>query len=390
MTGLICVWVHIKFEEFHIIFTSNYSSTIMWRRLPFNLLPKINQSSTRTFLSESYKCTESWNQRLTSPVLKNINASNFYYELESKFQTYGKLSSIDIDILANKTSDGGHLDALADLMHKHRMTEETTNTLDSTGHSVIRAFLDEFQIHELLDILDDRLSYGVFLDSFAGNLCLDTLIKNKDFKSAARIATLFMLQEDFDNKITQALSLYACVKHLQKPEAFKDVPPPPPAVAETGTKTKKKVEEVKVRVAFIRNPYFDDHFDLTDDNALVGKTLVMIGEMIPGKIGNSSKLLGYGLYGKYDKGIQLLDKIGSDVHTDVIEMLKTFLEISKDDNEKLVSFRQKISEFTGGSTNSFENDVADLVNSVVSDVEAADIEKQKKVRNIYFYYLIIY
>jgi len=179
-------------------------------------------------------------------------------------------------------------------MHKHRMTEETTNTMDSTGHSLIRAFLDRFQMQELLDILDDRLSYGVFLDSFTGNLCLDELIRNKDFKSAARVATLLMLQEDFDNKITRALSLYACVKHLQKPEPFKEAPPPPPVVETTPT-SKKKAEDIKVRVKFIRNQYFDDHFDLKEDNALVGKTLVMVGELIPGTIGNSSELLGYGL-----------------------------------------------------------------------------------------------
>lgn len=377
-------------QKFLKNFTQNFlqicaihSNHTMWKRISLNLLPKIHRNTTRTFLSESYKCTESWNQRLTSPVLQNINAVNFYYELEQKFQNYGKVSAIDIDILASKISEGGHIDALADLMHKHRLTEETTNTLDSTGHSLVRAFLDKFQIQELLDILDDRLSYGVFLDSFTGNLCLDELIRNKDFKSAAKVATLLMLQEDFDNKITRALSLFACVKHLQNPKPFKE-PPPPPPVAVTPTTGKKKVEEVKVRVKFIRNSYFDDHFDLTDDNALVGKTLVMVGQLIPGKIGNSSQLLGYGLFGKYEKGIEFLAKIGSDVHVDVIEMLKTFLETIKvEDNEQLATFRQKINEFSGGSTNSFESDVCDFVNSVVSNVEAADIEQQKKVRKFF-------
>ncbi len=287
-----CISLNIYFHS-KIFFQIcvNHPLHAMWKQASLFLLPKINRNLTRTFLSESYKCTESWNQRLTSPVLQNINAVNFYYELEQKYQSYGKVSAIDIDILANKISEGGHIEALADLMHKHRMTEETTNTLDSTGHSLIRAFLDIFQIQELVDILDDRMSYGVFLDSFTGNLCLDVLIRNKDFKSAAKVATLIMLQEDFDNKITRALSLYACVKHLQKPEPFKEAPPPPPVIA-SETKTKKKVEEVKVRVKFIRNEYFDDHFDLTDDNALVGKTLVMVGELVPGTIGNSSQLIG--------------------------------------------------------------------------------------------------
>lgn len=342
------------------------------------VLPNINRNFTRTFLSEAYKCTESWNQRLTSPVLQNINPVNFYYELEQKFQNYGKMSAIDIDILASKISEGGHIDALADLMHKHRLTEETSNTLDSTGHSLIRACLDQFKIEELLHILDDRLNYGVFLDSFAANLTLDALIKNKDFKSAAKVATLIMLQEEFDNKITQALSLYVCVKHLQNPVPFKEAPPPPPV--EITTKTKKKVEEIKVRVRFLRNSYFDDHFDLTEDNALVGKTLIMVGELVPETIGNSAQLLGYGIYGKYEKGCELLAKVGSDVHKDAVEMLKTFLETVKvEDNEHFANFYQKVNELTGGSASSFENDVSNLVNSTVSEQEAVDVEQQKKV-----------
>ncbi|KAJ6648732.1 28S ribosomal protein S27, mitochondrial [Pseudolycoriella hygida] len=348
----------------------------MWKRLSLSLLPKVYVNSTRTFLSEAYKCTEVWNQRLTSPALQNINAANFYYELEQKFHSYGKVSAIDVDILASTIAEGGQLDALSDIIHKHRLTEETSNTLDSTGHALIRAFLDRFQISELLEILDDRINYGIFLDDFTANLSLHELIKNKDYKSAARIATLLMLQEDFDHKITKFLSLYACVKHLQKLEPVKVVEPEVPVVPAT----KKKVEIVKVRVKYLRNEYFDDHFDLRDENALLGKTFLMLGELIPGTVGNSAQLLGFGLYGKYEQGIEFLAKVKSDLHTDAIELLKTFLERIKDDgNEHLASFRQKVNEITGGSSSNFEKDVCDLVNAAVAEVEAADIEKQKKI-----------
>ncbi len=84
--------------------------------------------------------------------------------------------------------------------------------------------------------------------------------------------------------------------------------------------------------------------------------------------------------GKYEEGCEFLAKIGSDLHADASEMLKTFLETVKDENnEHLTAFRQNVNEFSGGSTNSFENDLSDFVNSVVKEVEAADIEQQKKV-----------
>ena len=96
----------------------------MWKQL-YNT----NRIWARTFLSDAYKCTDTWNARLTSPVLQNIKPETFYYELENKFQQHGKCSAIDVDIFTNKLTDGGYLQEVADIMHKLRQTEETSDSL---------------------------------------------------------------------------------------------------------------------------------------------------------------------------------------------------------------------------------------------------------------------
>jgi hypothetical protein len=64
-----------------------------------------------------------------------------------------------------------------------------------------------------------------------------------------------------------------------------------------------------VRVKYLRNPYFDDHFDLRDPKLLVGKTLATLGTTFQDTIGWTYQLVGWGLYQKWDKAIRTLEQI---------------------------------------------------------------------------------
>lgn len=304
-----------------------------------NLLTNPN---VRTFLSEAYKCTEAWQARLNTPILQQVNVTTFYYELDRKFHQHGQVCAVDIDIFANKLNDNNHLEELADIVHKLRLTAETTNTLDSTGHAVIRHHLDygDENITDLIQILDDRLSYGVFLDTYTANLTLDRLLKLKNYRLAAKVASLLMLQEDFENEISRALSLYACYKFLENPVPFEEPVKPEVAAAEETTgvakpmdakamrKAKKKQEELKIRVKFIRNPYFDDHFDLQNSQHLVGKTFLVLARYIDGMLGNTLKLLGHCFYEKYVDGSEFIQSLGEpkQLHKDAIEIVQKHLQ----------------------------------------------------------------
>lgn len=306
----------------------------MWKQLCRN---PITKRHCRTFLSDAYQCTEAWQSRLQTPILQQIKLEPFLHEIDRKFQLQGKVCAIDIDILVNKVDRSEHLEDIAHLVHRLRMTEETTNALDSTSHAVIRNYLDygnEF-IEDLVRILDDRLSYGVFLDTYTANLLLDRLLRANNYRLAAKVASNLMLQEDFDNEISRNFSLLACYKYAQAPVPFEEpikvaaeVKPIEEASKSTAKSSKKKkVEEIRVRVPFVRNDYFDDHFDIKNSEHLAGKTLVMAGRQTPGTLGQSAQLIGLCLYQKYEDGCKFVDTIATaeDIHKDAVDLVKLHL-----------------------------------------------------------------
>lgn len=59
--------------------------------------------------------------------------------------------------------------------------------------------------------------------------------------------------------------------------------------------------QVKVRVKFLRNPYFDDHFDLKEPNHIIGKTLAWVSPLVGGLVGRSCEVLGWALYSKWEE-----------------------------------------------------------------------------------------
>lgn len=299
----------------------------------------LTNPNVRTFLSDAYKCTEAWQARLNAAVLKQVNTTSFYHDLDRKFNQHGQVCAVDIDIFANKLNDNTYLEELADIVHKLRLTAETTNVLDSTSHAVIRHHLDfgNDNITNLINILDDRLSYGIFLDSYTTNLLLDRLLKLKNYRLAAKVASLLMLQEDFENDISRTLSLYACYKYLEHPEPFEEVVKPDaditekqetkPMDAKAMRKARKKPEEIKIRVKFIRNEYFDDHFDLRNSHHLVGKTFLVLSRYIDGMLGNTLKLLGYCYYEKYEDGCKFIESLGEpkELYKDAIDSIQKHL-----------------------------------------------------------------
>lgn len=124
-----------------------------------------------------------------------------------------------------------------------------------------------------------------------------------------------MLQEEFDHPITSALALYSCYGYLKKPQ-------PEPWDPQPRAKPEEPTEEVKVRVDYIREPFFDDHFDLTDPRHLIGKTLIGFGKhwarQSPDALTHTSILVGWTLFEKFDKVIQSLDSLFGSVSKPVL------------------------------------------------------------------------
>lgn len=267
------------------------------------------KQSLRTFLSQAYACNEVWSNRLNNPLIQKVNLDDLYYDLDQRFNKTRTISAVDVDVFATAVRDDVFCDELMDLVHKLRLSADSSNTLPSTPHALIRSLLSANRDEDLLRVLDDRLNYGVFLDNYTANLLLDRFWKNKDFTSGARTAAQIMLQEAFGHPITTNLSLLHLYNYLLNPGKWPEVEVPP-----------EPEEEVKIRVKYLRNPYFDNHFDLRDPLKIVGKTLAMICKDPKDALDSSFKLVGLALYDE-EQARSYLENINGSMCKDLLKLL---------------------------------------------------------------------
>ncbi|KAJ1528417.1 hypothetical protein ONE63_006831 [Megalurothrips usitatus] len=367
----------------------------------------------RTFLSEAYQCKEAWEKRLESPLLKKVNVQTLYQEIDWQYSNDGHVSALDVDIFINANTEKGFMEDVEDVIMKLRRSPDTTNTLSSTHHAAIRILLEAGETKTLLKIISDRLTHGIFPDHFCANLLMDRFLKEKNFAAAARVAVLQMFQEDWENILTTRLAMYSCHMYLKHSDQQwyheNEIVPPVP----------EPKEVVKVRVKHLKNPYFDDHFDLKDPLLIVGKTLCMFNSKIGGseQLVSSYSLLGLTLHQKWDQVLDLVNlwtKSKKVIHSEAIQLAKKFLEVkpvadepvaedskssksAKPDPQKEakeaalkaeLEIKQKVSEALSSleafaSSDDLLAEMASLVQEAVKLHEGAEIEEQKKLYSIW-------
>lgn len=335
----------------------------------------------KSFLTNDYKCSEAWNNMNSSPVINKINIHDFYNVLDQNYSSKGVISAIDVDMFVNAIKDSSHLEELKDLLHKLRLSAETGNMLESTRQATVRNFLEFGDIRELVEILKDPLNFGVFLDDYSANILLDKLITLPNFELAARVASLIMLQEEYNNDITCTMCQYACFKYITN-----YTPPEPTPIEES----KKKVDEIKIRVKYLRNPYFDDHFDIKDTITLSGKTLAWISERSANNLNNNLQIIGWLIYKKYDKLSSFCEKISNEkslkVYTEVLELLQkeiTQVEAeSKPVLESCITILSKAERNSSGT--SLEESLKVAIENAINKSQKHDISQQEQV-----WYIII-
>lgn len=112
----------------------------------------------------------------------SVDTSSFFIIVSNKRSFCFQFSNLVVDKL--------HLDELIDITHKFRRCPNTVHALPSTGHAVIRTFLDFKETDTLMKLLDDRLNYGLFLDYYLSNLLMDTFIKERNYRGKQLIDSI--------------------------------------------------------------------------------------------------------------------------------------------------------------------------------------------------------
>ena len=69
--------------------------------------------------------------------------------------------------------------------------------LESTPHAVVRASVDAKQTDTLLRILNQPLQYGLIPDDYTHIYLLNYFLKTENYRDAAKVGILLMLQEDY-------------------------------------------------------------------------------------------------------------------------------------------------------------------------------------------------
>ena len=364
----------------------------------------------RSFLSESYKCIDEWENRLKHPIFKKSNVDNIYNQLKLDFDTNKRISVLDVDILANSFKDYNEKFEVEDTLKKLRECPECVLLPERSTHAILRYYIDHGPKEDIFNLLSNRLEYGVFPDFYLINMLMDKFLKNEDYVSAVKIAVLQMLQEEYGHPITKYLAIFSCYKYLLSSMVWSVPPPPEPDPDE---------DVVKVRVPYIRNPYFDDHFDITEPNHLVGKTMWLFGKNINGPLGISSQLVGLILYEKFNETISLLNTIiekDLKLHSQADSMAKDFLKNKpKQDVQSTDEENQNDNSTTEAqnadvqSSDSIKNEILQLLTKInsknllktdlltesenllkhsIENNERNDIDNQCKVINSKFYHYI--
>lgn len=333
---------------------------------------------TRSFLTDAYNCNEVWQERLNCSVLKKVEHELLYHKLSNMLENESKqISAIDLDIFANSLTDKTYVDDLEDLIHKFRLSAQTGTLLPSTHHAVIRLFLEFGNVPDLIRILKNRLDYGIFPDYYLSNLLMDTFIKENNFRNAAVIASNQMLQEELDNDITKSMGLYSCLKYITNPTDWDETKM---VVEEKLTNEDDDEEEEKrVRVDFLRNPYFDDHFDLTDGDHLVGKTMLAISKTDNTVLGNSFKAIGLAYYNRWNELNKHLETFKGAVYSETVELATAVIDKKTPENaDQLKDGFSKLEI----KNKSLTEETTNALNETVNKNEEKEIQLQKNVCKI--------
>lgn len=330
----------------------------------------------RNILSDAYQCQETWDKRLSTPILRDIDMDEYFTRLERKFNNNKFVDGVDIDIFANNVRKEDQLDELEHFIYRFRRSQNTIRILDSTHHAVIRAFMQFHKMDDLLKILSDRINYGIFPDFYCYNMLMDYFIRRKNYRDAAKVAVLVMLQEDFGHSITDRLVLYSCHSYLREP-----LPEPWTLTPVSPSKEETEEEETFVRIPFLINPYFDNHFDLQDPQLLLGKTLSVVGKHLGGPVGRTYQLIGLGMHREWEKVSQFLDYLASQGDFLIAEGLEIFRKTTNDFFQETEPARQGKFDRSLSQLEVKDYKLHDLVLDLVEEMhnfEANDIAAQKR------------
>lgn len=356
-----------------------------------------------------------------------LNDTAFVKSINSKIVMNNDLSSVEVDVFVNiaaaKQDDHSILEEVAKILKRFRRSLSSHTLFVSSHHAVCRLFLESEQLPSLVNLLENRVDFGIFPDAYATNLIFDRALESNQLPLAARTAALMMLQEEFGlSKLSDRFALYSTAKYIESKTNFEDwitrrMQEDPILVGEEAAKLaqagqsaaeeKRKKEEAEGggeddeeeddseyhRVPFLRNPYFDNHFDLTNPRAICGKTLTLLGMHLEreqlSELALKCQILGNILHGQWSdavavmkKGVQsklALDRSVSDLSMYYMENLHGVDAPNDEHKKSLESNLKTLSSKTPTTATSISELAEEQFGLIKQDLEKIDIDWMKRI-----------
>lgn len=372
-----------------ILISSKLASKLYQNCMKFSIF-----SVNRSLLSENYFCNEEWDKYLSKDLIRKIDLTTFSTEVEDKLLRKKLVTPLDIEILASKIGYADNVEQLEyieNIFVDFRKTQAALFVKDSTHHGFVRSYIDLDQINKLLNILTYKYKYGIYLDTYNANRLMDVLLEDKSFTQSAQIAVEVMLQEFNDNPITLGFCLLSSWKYLNS------VVNNPNATVESidsESSADKDSKQEKLLVNFLRNPYFDDHFDIKNFQHLIGKTIYFSAinlRVEDSLVVDSLKIYGLLIFEKYEKILKILENMKRD-NKKILKFVANELDnkiqniISKSDSEKqiiedlLKSYKKlDIKSLTSSQEVDIDKELEKILLKAIDENSNKDIKEQREL-----------
>lgn len=297
----------------------------------------------RTYLSDEFKCANG---------LEHIQVSSLFDNDEKSLKA--NLEGVRVEQM------------LSNRLQSFRTQTSSLESVLVISHVVIKHFLSQNNINDLISILQNPRKYGIFLDDYTGCYLLNHLFSLKEFLMAAHVAVILMLHGKVQSQLTQVMIVNAIFMYSYAKTEIEEE-------ANQNDVNEKHVPMRYSRTSNCNNSDKDQNF-----NYIIGKILLELTNNIDNSVQLNLYALGLVLTKRYGDAIEFLEKNSQVIHKELLQKILQFAENDTTSNTCLISsIRSAINGKASLIHNPFDVIIYSFTKKVAGEKQFHMIENQK-------------